>query len=84
MMRRHGAVPPVEAAIGAVWSGCVGRVQAVDPGLLTVATKLALEHHLTAYDAAYVAAARLNGWTLVSLHVADLVSSDLAVLPEDV
>ncbi len=40
------------------------------------------EHGLTAYDAAYVAAARRHGWTLVSADVADLVSKGLAVTPD--
>lgn len=39
-------------------------------------------HGLTAYDAAYVAAARQNGWQLVSLDVRDLVSKGLAVTPD--
>ena len=44
--------------------------------------KLAAEHGLTAYDAAYVAAARRHGWTLVSTDIADLVSKGLAVTPD--
>lgn len=40
------------------------------------------EHGLTAYDAAYVAAARRNGWQLVSLDIRDLVSKGLAVTPD--
>jgi predicted nucleic acid-binding protein len=83
MMRRHQAVRPVEAAVQAIQRVCGERVSAVDGSLLTLATELGLEHRLTAYDAAYVAAAHLNDWTLVSLDVADLVSSGLAVLPED-
>jgi predicted nucleic acid-binding protein len=43
---------------------------------------LMAEHGLTAYDAAYVAAARRNGWRLVSLDVRDLVSKGLAVTPD--
>lgn len=82
-IRRHGAVPPVVAAIRAIRDRCEERVVSVDPDLLTAATEIALEHNLTAYDAAYVGAARLKGWTLVSLDVADLVSPGLAVLPED-
>lgn len=39
-------------------------------------------HGLSAYDAAYVAAARRNGWQLVSLDVRDLVSKGLAVAPD--
>jgi len=51
--------------------------QAIDPAL-----DIAIDHGLTAYDAAYVAAARRNGWTLVSTDVADLVSKGLAVTPD--
>ena len=43
---------------------------------------MAAEHGLTAYDAAYVAAARRNGMTLVSTDIADLVSKGLAVTPD--
>jgi len=41
------------------------------------------EHRLTAYDAAYVAAARRYSWTLISTDVKDLVSRGLAVRPDD-
>lgn len=44
--------------------------------------KAASEHGLTAYDAAYVAAARRNGWRLVSLDIRDLVSKGLAITPD--
>jgi predicted nucleic acid-binding protein len=83
MMRRHQAVRPVEAAVQALRHVCGERVLAADGSLLTLAIELGLEHQLTAYDAAYVAAARLNDWTLVSVDVADLVSAGLAILPED-
>lgn len=53
-----------------------------DLDLLDSALELAAEHGLTAYDAAYVAAARRNGWTLVSADLADLVSKGLAVAPD--
>ncbi|MBA3865980.1 MAG: hypothetical protein H0X42_06490 [Solirubrobacterales bacterium] len=43
---------------------------------------LADELGLTAYDAAYVAASRRYGWTLVSADIADLVSKGLAVTPD--
>lgn len=59
------------------------KVLGVNLVLISGAIDLAQRHGLTAYDAAYVAAARLNGWTLVSVDVADLVSRELAVLPED-
>jgi predicted nucleic acid-binding protein len=61
---------------------CRDNLLAVDPDLLESALEIAAEHNLTAYDAAYVAAARRNGWTLVSTDVADLVSKGLAVAPD--
>jgi len=61
---------------------CGEQVVAVDPGLTESALEVAAEHGLTAYDAAYVAAARRHGWTLVSADVADLVSKGLAVAPD--
>ena len=44
--------------------------------------KVVTEYGLTAYDAAYVAAARRCGWQLVSLDLRDLVSKGLAVTPD--
>jgi predicted nucleic acid-binding protein len=61
---------------------CRDNLLAADPDLLESALELAAEHSLTAYDAAYVAAARRHGWTLVSSDVADLVSKGLAVAPD--
>lgn len=61
---------------------CRDRVLAIDGELLESALRLAAEHRLTAYDAAYVAAAKRNGWTLVSTDIADLVSKGLAVTPD--
>ena len=57
-------------------------VVAVDPAVMELATSLARDNGLTAYDAAYVAAANSNGWTLVSADIADLVSKGLAVTPD--
>lgn len=61
---------------------CRDRLLAIDAELLESALSLAAEHGLTAYDAAYVAAARRNGMTLVSADIADLVSKGLAVAPD--
>jgi len=61
---------------------CRGNLLAVDSDLLESALEVAAEHGLTAYDAAYVAAARRHGWTLVSADIADLVSKGLAVAPD--
>jgi predicted nucleic acid-binding protein len=55
---------------------------AADPALMDLATAIAQEHDLTAYDAAYVAAAASHGWNLVSVDIADLVSKGLAVTPD--
>ncbi|HSR93909.1 MAG TPA: PIN domain-containing protein [Solirubrobacterales bacterium] len=61
---------------------CGEQILAIDAGLAESALEVALEHDLTAYDAAYVAAARRHGWTLVSADIADLVSKGLAVAPD--
>lgn len=58
------------------------HVVAVDLGLIESSLKLAAEHGLSAYDAAYVSAARRHGWTLVSTDLRDLVSKGLAVTPD--
>lgn len=61
---------------------CRDRLLAIDAELLDAALHIAAVHGLTAYDAAYVAAAQRNGWTLVSADIADLVSKGLAVAPD--
>ncbi len=59
------------------------RVMAkVDGELASSTAEVAVRHGLTAYDAAYVAAARRNGWTLVSTDFRDLVHKGLAVAPD--
>lgn len=50
---------------------------------MATAAELAIEHDLSVYDAAYVAAARAWGGVLVSCDVRDLVSKGLAQLPGD-
>jgi predicted nucleic acid-binding protein len=61
---------------------CGNQVLRVDLDLNDAAIAVAAEHDLTAYDAAYVAAARRYGWTLVSADIQDLVSKGLAVTPD--
>jgi predicted nucleic acid-binding protein len=61
---------------------CRGRVVSTGAELAESALEVAHEHGLTAYDAAYVAAAGRNGWKLVSTDLADLVSKGLAVTPD--
>jgi predicted nucleic acid-binding protein len=61
---------------------CEENLVEADSDLMDTALEVASEHDLTAYDAAYVAAARRNGWTLVSTDVAGLVSRGLAMTPD--
>jgi predicted nucleic acid-binding protein len=62
---------------------CEGdRLLRVDSDLMDVAIEISRDHGISAYDAAYVAAARQNGWTLVSADIRDLVSKGLAVAPD--
>lgn len=61
---------------------CGDALLPVDAGLIDSALDVSTEHGLTAYDAAYVAAARRHDWTLVSADIADLVSKGLAVAPD--
>lgn len=66
----------------AVLRTCGDELARVDHAFGEEVVRAASEHGLTAYDAAYVAAARRNGWQLVSLDVRDLVSRGLAVTPD--
>jgi predicted nucleic acid-binding protein len=61
---------------------CRGNLLAADLDLMESALDLAEQHGLTAYDAAYVAAAQRHNWTLVTADIADLVSKGLAVAPD--
>jgi predicted nucleic acid-binding protein len=61
---------------------CGDDLLAIDGKLIESTLAIASEHRLTSYDAAYVAAARRHGWTLVSTDIADLVSKGLAVTPD--
>ncbi len=61
---------------------CDPRLVAIDEELVARAAGIASEYGLSAYDAAYVAAARSHGWQLVSTDIRDLVSKGLAVTPD--
>ena len=61
---------------------CPRRLVRIGPDLVEAALEIAAEHHLTAYDAAYVATARSENLTLVSADLKDLVSKGLAVAPD--
>jgi len=66
----------------AILRTCGEDLVRVDRELGEEIAKVVSEHGLSAYDAAYVAAARRNGWQLVSLDVRDLVSKGLALTPD--
>jgi predicted nucleic acid-binding protein len=61
-----------------------GGVLLSTTALLTRAAQLAEEHTISAYDAAYVAAAGQAGCKLVSCDIRDLVGKGLASSPADV
>jgi predicted nucleic acid-binding protein len=61
---------------------CRDHFATVDLDLVEATAEIALEHGLTSYDAAYVAAAQRFNWRLVSTDIRDLVSKGLAVTPD--
>lgn len=61
---------------------CRDRFVTVEAELIDAAVQVAAKHDLTAYDAAYVAAARRHAMTLVSADIRDLVSKGLAITPD--
>lgn len=62
---------------------CSERIVRVDGEHVEQAIEVASQHGITVYDASYVAAARRNGWLLVSTDYRDLVGRGLAVAPAD-
>lgn len=79
---RWGQPDTAKGLCRTIFARCGDRIVATDADLTGAALDIAAEHGLTAYDAAYVAAARRHGWTLVSADIADLVSKGLAVAPD--
>jgi len=79
---RYRQPDQAQRVVQAILRTCGDDLVRVDLSLGCVIAELVAEHDLTAYDAAYVAAARRNGRQLVSLDVRDLVSKGLAVTPE--
>jgi len=82
-MKRWRSPARARAVATLVRDACLKRIGTVDAELLERAIALSSEHKLTIYDAAYVAAAQLHGWTLVSGDHADLVDPGLAITPAD-
>jgi predicted nucleic acid-binding protein len=79
---RRGQPAAAAALCRTIVERCPGTILPIDARLIDLALGIATEHGLTAYDAAYVAAARRHGWTLISADVVDLVSKGLAVAPD--
>jgi predicted nucleic acid-binding protein len=77
----HSAAHRLRERIAAVADD--GGLIPVDASLIAHATTIAEEHGISAYDAAYVAAARASNGQLVSCDLRDLVSRGLARLPGD-
>lgn len=66
-----------------VRSACSDTIVRVDDAQIERAVAIAAEHGISVYDASYVAAARSNGWTLVSTDHRDLVGKGLALAPKE-
>ncbi len=62
---------------------CGERLVRADAELVEQTMNVVADHSLTAYDAAYVGAARRHGLTLVSTDLKDLVDRELAMAPDD-
>ena len=80
--RKYGEIALARELIQGLFRGSARPPLRPDRTLFEDGLDLMAEHGLTAYDAAYVAAARRNGWQLVSLDLRDLVSKGLAVTPD--
>lgn len=79
---KYGELDVARKLVHGIFRGSARPPLRADVTLFEEGLDLMAEHHLTSYDAAYVAAARMNGWQLVSLDVRDLVSKGLAVTPD--
>ncbi|HET7454450.1 MAG TPA: PIN domain-containing protein [Solirubrobacterales bacterium] len=79
---RRGRTEEASSVCRLIARRCRGDLLTVDLDLVEAALGCSQQHGLTAYDAAYVAAAERTGWTLVSTDIADLVSKGLAVTPD--
>ena len=82
--RNYGELDLARRLVHGLFRGSARPPLQADVTLFEDGLNLISEHGLTAYDAAYVAAARRNGWQLVSLDLRDLVSKGFAVTPDAV
>jgi predicted nucleic acid-binding protein len=80
--RKYGQPQEARKLVHVLLTAAADSFQRVDAALLEDCLDLMIEHNLSSYDAAYVAAARRYGWQLVSLDIRDLVSKGLALTPD--
>jgi predicted nucleic acid-binding protein len=71
-----------ERLVELVRLACPDTLERADSELLRQAGAIAVDHALTVYDAAYVAASSRRDWVLVSADLADLVAPGLALSPD--
>jgi predicted nucleic acid-binding protein len=77
------ALPDAAVDLCRLISGrCGSSIVHPDPMLMRSAVSIGLENGISAYDASFVAAARREDWTLVSIDIKDLVSKGLAITPD--
>jgi predicted nucleic acid-binding protein len=75
--------PPIARdLVRAIRVACGARLVRVDADLVEAAIEIADAEGLTAYDAAYVACARREGWRLISADLGHLVRPGHAVSPD--
>ncbi|HEX3363173.1 MAG TPA: type II toxin-antitoxin system VapC family toxin [Solirubrobacterales bacterium] len=79
---RRGDLHMLARIFRSVEQRCFESVVRADPVLVEMVAGIAVEHGLTAYDAAYVGVARRYEWQLVSTDIRDLVSKGLAITPD--
>jgi predicted nucleic acid-binding protein len=79
---RRGRAADAEDICRLITGRCGRAVVGPDPILMRSAMSIAAKHGIAAYDASYVAVARRESWTLVSLDLKDLVSKGLAITPD--
>lgn len=81
---RSGSPEPAAQVVALIRRAADGAIVPWNAELLALASEFASEHHLSVYDAAYVAASRALGWPLVSTDLRDLVEPGFAVTPDQV
>lgn len=82
-IRSWGSARSARRLADLVRAACGTNIARVDAETIERAIALAKEHGLSVYDAAYVAVAELNDWTLVSGDHRDLVEPGHAITPAE-